>query len=99
MREARQRRVPQIRRAGVVWRNGALGPIREMRVMVQGDVPLGEESCAVVGVRAKIQEVKLRCVLLWFVAAGCRETQIRNTEEKGTKQRKGGLSKHLRRNS
>ena len=69
MRQAGQRRVPQIRRAGGVWRNGALGPIREMRVMVQGDVSLGEGSCAVVGVRTEIQEVKLCCVLLWSVAA------------------------------
>ena len=84
MREARQRRVPQIRRAGAVWRNGALGPIREMRVMVQGDVPLGEESCAVVGVRTKIQEVKLRCVLLWFVAAKHKfATQRRKAQNRG----------------
>ena len=70
MREARQRRVPQIRRAGAVWRNGALGPIREMRVMVQGDVSLGEGSCAVAWVRTEIQEVKLRRVLLWRSEGG-----------------------------
>ena len=64
--------------------------------MVQSDVPLGEESCAVVGVRTKIQEVKLRCVLLWFVAA---KHKFATTQGKGAKQRKGGLSEHLRRNS
>ena len=95
MRQAGQRRVPQIRRAGAVWRNGALGPIRKMRVMVQGDASLGEGSCAVVGVHAKIQEVKLRCVLFWFVAAKHKFA----TQRKGTKQRKGGLSQYSRRNS
>ena len=64
-----------------MWRNGALGPIRKMRVMVQGDASLGEGNCAVVGVCTEIQEVKLRCVLLWFVA--CRETQRRKAQNRG----------------
>ena len=93
MREARQRRVPQIRRAGAVWRNGALGPIRKMRVMVQGDVSLGEGSCAVVGVCTEIQEVKLRCVLLWFVAAKHKlATQRRKAQNRG---RAGFLSVYV----
>ena len=67
-----------------MWRNGALGPIRKMRVMVQGDASLGEGSCAVVGVCTEIQEVKLRCVLLWFVAAKHKfATQRRKAQNRG----------------
>ena len=67
-----------------MWRNGALGPIRKMRVMVQGDASLGEGNCAVVGVCTEIQEVKLRCVLFWFVAAKHKvATQRRKAQNRG----------------
>ena len=91
MRQAGQRRVPQIpSKSGRTGGQGQCGAmvhwvsLREMRVMVQGDVSKGEGSCAVVGVRTKIQEVKLRCVLLWFVAAKHKfATQRRKAQNRG----------------
>ena len=94
MRQAGQRRVPQtpsksgrVQRAGrdsvAQWRTGSHYE-QEMRVMVQRDASLGEGNCAVVGVCTEIQEVKLRCVLFWSVAAKHKvATQRRKAQNRG----------------